>query len=141
MNAHDNKRAMQAVFEALAQGDTRPYGDLMADDCRWVTPGQSAWSGTWHGKQQMREQLFGPLYQRFAGKYTNRATRFIAEGDCVVVEARGQAALKDSGARYDNTYCFICEFGDDGKLRQVTEYMDTDLAMRVLGAPSPALKA
>lgn len=136
MSASDNKRAMQAVFDAMAVGDTRPFGELMADDCRWVTPGQSAWSGAWHGKQAMNEQLFRPLYKRFAGKYTNQATRFIAEGDCVVVECRGRSTLKDSGARYDNTYCFVCEFGADGRLRQVTEYMDTDLAVRVLGVPA-----
>ena len=134
MSASDNKQSLQAVFEAMATGNTRPFGELMADDCRWVTPGQSAWSGEWHGKKAMNEQLFGPLYKRFAGKYTNHASRFVADGNVVVVEARGQATLKTGGS-YDNTYCFVCEFGKDGKLVQVTEYMDTDLAMRVLGAP------
>jgi uncharacterized protein (TIGR02246 family) len=135
MSASDNKAALQAVFEAMATGNTRPFGELMADDCVWVSPGQSAWSGTWRGKQAMNEQLFAPLYKRFEGKYTNRATRFIADGNVVVVEARGRAALK-GGGNYDNTYCFVCEFNADGKLSQVTEYMDTDLAVRVLGAPA-----
>jgi uncharacterized protein len=129
-----HKEALQAVFAAMAVGDTRPFGELMADDCRWVTPGQSAWSGVWHGKKAMNEQLFGPLYKRFTGRYTNHATRFIADGDVVVVECRGQATLK-SGEAYNNTYCFVCEFGKHGKLVQVSEYMDTDLAVRVLGAP------
>jgi len=134
MSTSTNKQALQAVFAAMAVGNTRPFGELMADACRWVTPGQSAWSGMWQGKQAMNEQLFAPLYKRFAGKYTSHATRFIAEGDFVVVECQGRAELK-SGARYDNTYCFVCEFNHDGKLIEVREYMDTDLAMRVLGAP------
>lgn len=134
MNTSTHKQALQAVFEAMAAGNTRPFGELMADDCRWVTPGQSAWSGVWHGKQAMNERLFGPLYKRFAGKYTSHASRFIADGDVVVVECQGRAVLKN-GERYDNTYCFVCEFGPHGKLIQVSEYMDTDLAMRVLGAP------
>jgi ketosteroid isomerase-like protein len=83
----------------------------------------------------MNEQLFAPLYQRFAGKYTNHAVRFIADGDVVVVEARGRAELK-GGGHYNNTYCFVFDFNADGKLKQVTEYMDTDLAVRVLGAPT-----
>ena len=136
MSARDNKQSLQAAFEAMAAGNTRPFGELMADDCRWVTPGQSAWSGEWHGKKAMNEQLFGPLYKRFAGKYTNHASRFVADGDVVVVEARGQARLK-SGEAYDNTYCFVCDFRH-GKLIQVTEYMDTDLAVRVLGPPGAA---
>lgn len=136
MTSASNKQAMQAVFEAMAVGNTRPFGELMADDCCWVTPGQSAWAGTWRGKQAMNQQLFGPLYKRFAGKYTNHATRFIADGDFVVVECGGRATLK-SGEAYNNTYCFVCEFRD-AKLIQVREYMDTDLAVRVLGAPQPA---
>jgi len=134
MSASDNKQLLQAAFEAMAVGNTRPFGELMADDCRWVTPGQSAWSGVWRGKKAMNEQLFAPLYKRFAGKYSNHASRFVTDGDVVVVEARGQATLKTGGS-YDNTYCFVCEFGQDGRLIQVTEYMDTDLAVRVLGVP------
>ena len=134
MSTSDNKAALQKVFEAMAVGNTRPFGELMADDCVWFTPGQSAWSGTWRGKQAMNDQLFAPLYKRFEGRYTSHATRFIAEGDVVVVEARGRAKLK-SGGDYNNVYCFVCEFNAAGKLRQVTEYMDSDLAMRVLGAP------
>jgi uncharacterized protein (TIGR02246 family) len=137
MSASDNKLALQKVFDAMAVGNTRPFGELMADDCVWFSPGQSAWSGTWRGKKAMNEQLFAPLYKRFEGKYTNHAARFIAEGDVVVVEARGRATLK-TGGEYNNTYCFVCEFNAAGKLVQVTEYMDTDLAVRVLGAPSGA---
>ena len=134
MSASDNKKALQAVFDAMAVGNTRPFGELMADDCVWFTPGQSAWSGTWHGKKAMNEQLFAPLYKRFEGKYTSHAARFIAEGNFVVVEARARATLK-TGAAYNNIYCFVCEFGAGGKLIQVTEYMDSDLAVRVLGTP------
>jgi uncharacterized protein len=140
MSASDNKHAMQTVFEAMAVGNTRPFGELMADDCVWFTPGQSAWSGTWRGKKAMNDHLFAPLYKRFEGTYTNHATRFIAEGDVVVVEARGSARLK-SGADYNNTYCFVCAFNASGKLVQVTEYMDSDLALRVLGAPATTAAA
>lgn len=139
MSANDNRSALQAVFEAMAIGNTRPFGELMADDCVWFTPGQSVWSGTWRGKKMMNEQLFAPLYKRFEGKYTNHASRFIAEGDVVVVEARGRATLK-GGGDYSNTYCFVCEFGAGGKLVRVSEYMDTDLAVRVLGAPTAATR-
>jgi ketosteroid isomerase-like protein len=135
MSTSDNKEALQSVFDAMALGNTRPFGELMADDCVWCSPGQSVWSGIWRGKQAMNEQLFVPLYKRFEGKYTNHALRFIADGNVVVVEARGRAALK-GGGDYNNTYCFVCEFRADGKLKQVTEYMDTDLAVRVLGAPA-----
>jgi uncharacterized protein (TIGR02246 family) len=133
MSTQENKRLMQEVFAALAQGDGKPFVDAMADDFSWTITGHSAWSRTWRGKQAVREELFRPLFARFAGTYTNRAHRFIAEDDHVVVECRGDVTTK-SGQRYDNAYCYVCRFAD-GKLHELTEYMDTDLATRALGAP------
>ena len=42
-----------------------------------------------------------------------------------------------AGEAYDNHYCMVYRVAD-GRLRSVTEYMDTDLACRVLGAPEAA---
>ena len=81
----------------------------------------------------MNEQLFAPLYKRFAGKYTNHASRFVADGG-VVVEARGQATTQVRRVLRQHLLLRLREFRH-GKLIQVTEYMDTDLAVRVLGAP------
>jgi hypothetical protein len=51
-----------------------------------------------------------------------------------VVECKGDVSTK-AGNRYDNDYCYVCRFGDDGKLVALTEYMDTALAERVLAPP------
>ena len=133
MSSTSNKQIMQAIFDALAQGNGRPLVDAMADDFTWIIPGESTWSRVWRGKKAVREELLRPLAARFATTYTNRATRFIAEGDLVVVECRGEVMTK-SGKPYNNTYCWVCRFSD-GKLRELTEYMDTELATSALGAP------
>jgi ketosteroid isomerase-like protein len=65
--------------------------------------------------------------------HRNEAQRFIAEGEYVVVECRGRVTTK-SGKPYNNHYCYVCRFAD-GKLRELTEYMDTELAVSALGAP------
>ena len=44
------------------------------------------------------------------------------------------AVQTKSGLRYDNTYCYVCRLAD-GRLRELTEYMDTELAKAALGAP------
>jgi uncharacterized protein (TIGR02246 family) len=127
------KQLLQQAFDALATGDGRPFVELMSDDFVWTIPGSATWSGTWRGKKAVREELFAPLFARFAGRYTNQAIRFIAEGDLVAVECRGKV-MTTSGKPYDNTYCYICRFAG-GKLQELTEYMDTELAATVLGAP------
>ncbi len=100
-----NKRLMQHAFEHLAQGDGRPFADLMADDFRWVITGKTAWSRVYEGKKTVQEQLLGPLFAQFAGRYRNTAQRVIAEGEWVVVQCRGSAETR-RGERYDNEYCF-----------------------------------
>jgi ketosteroid isomerase-like protein len=71
--------------------------------------------------------------RRKMDRITTVAHRFIADGDHVAVEARGANTTR-AGARYDNSYCFVFRLAD-GKLAEVTEYMDTELVTAVLGDP------
>lgn len=128
-----NKALLQAAFAELAEGNGAPFVELMADDFSWTIAGQSAWSRTWRGKRAVREELFRPLFARFADTYTSEAKRFIAEDDFVVVECRGKVNTK-SGKPYNNTYCYVCRM-EGGLLRELTEYMDTELTASALGAP------
>jgi ketosteroid isomerase-like protein len=131
--AADNKQLMQAVFAELERGNGRPFIDAMADDFCWDIPGTSAWSRRFEGKRAVRGQLFKPLFAQFATPYTNRALRFIAEDDHVVVECRGSVQTV-RGEAYNNSYCYVCRF-EGGRLRELTEYMDTALAEAVLAPP------
>ena len=135
MTTFNNRALAEAVFTALAEGDTRPFAGAMADDFSWTISGQGPWARTWRGKADVRAGLMAPLFAQFAGTYRNRATRIICEGDCVVVECRGNVATK-TGARYDNHYCYVIQMRD-GKMHALTEYMDTALAEAVL-TPVPA---
>jgi hypothetical protein len=128
-----NKQLMQAIFGELAQGNGRPFRDAMADDFCWKIAGQGTWSREWKGKQAVLQDLLKPLYERFETTYTNQADDFIAEGDKVVVQCRGNVVTK-SGQRYDNHYCMVFRL-EGGQLRELVEYMDTELAARALGAP------
>jgi ketosteroid isomerase-like protein len=136
MNATNHKRTLEAVFGALAEGDGRPFVDAMSEDFTWTISGQGPWSGTWRGKDAVRGELFRPLFAQFAGTYRNRAASFVAEGDTVVVQCKGDV-LTRAGDRYDNDYCYVCRFGADGRLVSLVEYMDTALAERVLAPPGP----
>jgi uncharacterized protein len=133
MTAARNKKSLQAAFEALSRGDTKPFVDLWAKDFSWTIIGNTPWSKTYRGKESVRKDLMAPLFSRFATQYTNTAIRFIAEGDYVVVECRGHVMTK-SGHPYNNTYCYVCRMAD-GHLEELTEYLDTELVSKALGAP------
>jgi uncharacterized protein len=127
---HPGKRLLQTIFAGLATGDSRAFVDSMADDFCWTLTGTTNWSGTYRGKEAVMNELMRPLFANFETRYINTAQRFIAEGDWVVVECRGNVQTK-RGKRYDNQYCWVCRV-EDGKLKEVIEYMDTELVAAVL---------
>ena len=131
MNAIENKQIVQSIFDELAQGNSRPLVESMTDDFQWTVTGSNRWSGTYKGKQAVLNDLLGQLRARIEGRIKTIAHRFIAEGDFVVVEAHGDNTTRD-GRPYNNSYCFVIELAG-GKLRAITEYMDTELVSSVLG--------
>jgi ketosteroid isomerase-like protein len=133
MGASENKQLMQQVFAELSKGNSKPFVDSMADDFRWTVTGTTKWSKTYEGKQAVLTELFGTLRSRIGDKIRTTAHRFIAEADYVVVEARGNNTTK-SGIPYNNTYCFVFRIAE-GELKELTEYMDTELVTAVFGGP------
>ena len=132
MNAIENKKLMQEIFAGLAQGNSRPFVAAMADDFNWTVTGTTRWSKTYAGKQAVLTELFGILQSRVAGQIRITADRFIADGDFVVVEAQGSNNTTTAGKPYNNRYCFVFRLAE-GKLKEVTEYLDTELVTAALG--------
>ena len=134
MSAAENKQLMESVFAELANGNGQPFMDALADDARWNVIGSSSWSGSYEGKQAIVDKLMRPLFRQFADEYTARALRVIAEDDVVVVEARGQVTTK-LGKPYNQTYCYVFQL-KDGRVRELTEYLDTELVNQALEMPA-----
>jgi ketosteroid isomerase-like protein len=131
MGARENKQLVQQIFEELSKGNSEPFVASMADDFRWTVTGTTKWSKIYEGKRSVLADLFGPLRARVNGRIRTTAHRLIAEGDFVVVEARGSNTTK-SGVPYNNSYCFVFRLSDD-QLKEVTEYLDTELVTAALG--------
>lgn len=125
-----NKQLLQQIFAELANGNGRPLVESLADDVRWTIGGTTTWSRTYEGKQAVLDELLRPLRERMNGPIKTTAHRFLADEDCVVVEARGEATTK-AGRAYNNTYCWVFRV-DGGKIREITEYLDTALVESAL---------
>ncbi len=132
MGTAENKQLLQDIFTATARGDSRPLVEAMADDFRWTIAGSGRWART-YDKQAVMSELFPALRARIEGRIRMIPQRVLADGDFVVVEARGDNVTKD-GKPYNNSYCFVFRL-TAGKLAEVTEYMDTELVTAALGAP------
>ena len=80
MSEQENKELIKKGYAAFAAGDVETVMDLFDDDVEWVQPGESAVSGTFHGKTEVMEYI-GRLAER---ALSVNLKRLIAEGDTVV---------------------------------------------------------
>jgi ketosteroid isomerase-like protein len=134
VGAPENKKLTEEIFAGLANRNGTLLIERMSDDFRWINIGTNKWSGTFDGKVAVLRDLLGPLRARPAERSRTVAHRFIAEGDYVIVEARGDNVTK-AGQQYNNEYCFVFRLSD-GKIKEVKEYADTALVEAVLGDPA-----
>ena len=132
MGTAENKHLLEQVYTELSQGHVQTLLDSLADDIQWRIIGTTVLSGTSHGKAEVIEKILKPLRARLAdGPIVFTIERFIAEGEYVVMQAHGHATAKN-GKPYNNTYCIVCRIVD-GKLKAMTDYIDTELITSALG--------
>ncbi len=131
MSAGENKQTVQNMYARLAEGRLRPYLEPMSDDVKLTIIGTTKYSGTFRGKAAY-EKLLRSLPPLFTGRVPLLTPEnFIAEGDYVVVQLRGESS-SINGQPYNNRYCMVFRFADS-KVQEITEYLDTELMTRVFG--------
>ena len=126
-----NKALLRHVNEEISRGNPAGLMAALADDISWTVIGTTALSGTFNGKQEVAERLAAPLRALLAGPVVFTLDDFIAEDDQVVMRARGRATSR-MGKAYDNTYCIVARIAD-GKIKEMTDYVDTALINSALG--------
>lgn len=131
MGAAENKQLIQNMFAELAKGNAEAFLSAMADDVRFTIIGTTKYSGTCNGKHELIEKVLKPLTAQLEGGITITPENFIADGDYVVMQARGKATTK-TGKPYNNTYCQVFRIAN-GKVQEVTEYLDTELVTAAFG--------
>jgi uncharacterized protein len=122
MSEQENKELIKRGYEAFSAGDLETVLSLFDDDIEWVQPGQSAVSGTFHGKTEVAEQ-FGRMAEK---GLTVRLDRLVAEGDTVVAITQVSAG----GETGEDADVFTIR---NGKTVRAEIHGDTSLLERVFG--------
>jgi len=117
-----NIEVIKKGYEAFAAGDVETVLSLFDDDIEWVQPGQSAISGTYHGKGELG-QFFARLAEKGA---TSTPRRFVADDDIVV--AHTDDSVGDERAQ-NAVVCTV----RDGKAVRAEVHTDTALLERQFG--------
>jgi ketosteroid isomerase-like protein len=130
VTATENKQLLKHAYTEVSKGNAAPLLESIADDAVWTIIGSTVLSGVFKGKQQIIEGLLGPLTARLEGGVVFDIVRLIAEDDHVVLVANGTATAK-TGRPYNNRYCIVARFAD-GKIQEMTDYIDTELITSAL---------
>ena len=131
MGAAENKQFISNMFAELSKVNSDAFLNALADDVRFTIIGTTKYSGTFNGKQELTNKLLAPINAQVEGGMTITPENLIADGDFVAMQAHGKAQSKN-GRRYDNTYCHVFRFAN-GKVQEVTEYLDTELVTSAFG--------
>lgn len=131
MTANDNKKAMEKVYSELEAGNRAPFVESLAEDATWTLIGSTRFSRTYNGKNAVLAHL-AEARSALESRIRIRVRRIIADGDWVAVQGTGTARTK-TGVDYNNTYCWVLGLNADGKIREVTEYLDTELVTAAFG--------
>jgi ketosteroid isomerase-like protein len=132
MGASENKQIVRNNFEQLAHGNGAPLLDSLADDVQWTIIGTTTLSKTFKGKQAVIDELLVPFREALVDGHIHiHVENLLGDGDFVVVQGRGEAMTK-RGVPYNNTYCWVYRF-EGGKIKALTEYLDTELVTRAFG--------
>lgn len=115
----------------MSKRNLDPLVDIMADDIEWSWMGTESWTRTFKGKESVVNELLTAVKATLIEPFEVIPHSFIAEGDYVVVEHSGKNTTPD-GRPYHNRYCWVCRFSN-GKLRELREYMDTELVTKTFG--------
>lgn len=127
-----SKQVLERVYREASRGNLQPLLDALADDVQWTIIGSTELSGVYRGKREVTDSLLARLRARLATPIAFTIDRLIADGEYVVMQARGQATAI-TGLAYDNTYCIVARIVD-GEIREMTDYVDTELITRALFA-------
>ena len=122
-----NKTITKEFFEALSNGSDK-YLDFYTDESIIWTAGNNAIGGTRTKKEVI--SFAQNILSAFPTGITFNITGITAENERVAVEISGKA-IHASGETYNNQYHFLLRI-KDGKILELKEYMDTQLAAKIL---------
>jgi uncharacterized protein len=132
MSENENKQLIQGIIRNLSNGNYETFFESMSDDIKWTWMGSNNLSKTFDGKESVVNELWGSVKTSIVQPFKFVINRLIAEGDYVVIEGIGQNMTMD-GKQYNNKYCWVCHLAEK-KLKEVNEYMDTDLVSQTFNS-------
>jgi ketosteroid isomerase-like protein len=130
MTPEQNKDLVTRTWTAFGKGDIKAAFANMSDNVSWLIPGNTPGvSGLKRGKDEILKFMSG-VSTIFPEGLNSEIRKTYCDGDTVIIELTNRGKVSN-GKQYENEYCFVFEL-EDGKIRRIREYVDTQKAKEIL---------
>jgi uncharacterized protein len=133
---------LEKLYNALSEGDVETWVAMHTQDVALNVNGSTAVSGRTEGAQNVLENLLPLLFSRVqpGSKIGVNWKLMCADEKRAVVIFEGEAKNLD-GEQYNNRYCQILEFNEEGLIKELWEFFDTALADNIVFKDNPSAPA
>lgn len=125
------KDGVRDLFSNLETGHADSFFDKVRDDVDWTVMGTHPLAGHYRSKQAFRAATFARLNKVLKDGVILKVVDLHLDGNVAIVEMRALSTAKN-GKPFDNTYCWVCTFADDGVIAKVRAYLDSALVARLI---------
>lgn len=134
-NSDITRRVVTDYVRALQRGDIDALRASFAPDSTWTVCGSTPVSGTWTGPDGILNGFLARVLAQLdpAVPPAVEVHRVLADGEHALAEWTTRARTRD-GRTYRNDYAVVFHVVD-GRIAEVTEYLDTALMTEVLFTP------
>ncbi|KQV83459.1 nuclear transport factor 2 family protein [Rhizobium sp. Root1220] len=127
MSIEKNIETVKDFFAAIGRGDRQALLALVAEDIKWIIPGED-WplAGTYRGHAGLADLLDTASRSM---ETSTEPREFVAQGDRVLVVGCASGKVKATNKSFEDDWIFAITVRD-GRLTRIQEYIDTQALAR-----------
>lgn len=127
MSIEKNIQTVKDFFAAIGRGDRQALLALVAEDIKWIIPGED-WplAGTYRGHAGLADLLDTASRSM---ETSTEPREFVAQGDRVLIVGFASGKVKATNKPFEDDWIFAITVRD-GRLTSIQEYIDTQALAR-----------
>ncbi|PSH56384.1 nuclear transport factor 2 family protein [Phyllobacterium sophorae] len=127
MSIEKNIQTAKDFFAAIGRGDRQALLALVAEDIKWIIPGED-WplAGTYRGHAGLADLLDTASRSM---ETSTEPREFVAQGDRVLIVGFASGKVKATNKPFEDDWIFAITVRD-GRLTSIQEYIDTQALAR-----------
>lgn len=112
---------VEGVYEAVGEGDLDRVLATLDEDVEWIEPEGGTYGGTYHGPDEVMENLFAELGDEW-DEFRVDPERFIVDGDTVVALVTHRGVHASTGERIEAPIADVWDL-ENGRVTRFQHYL------------------